>query len=158
MSLKGRVGMIPWTEDEKEWCRQTIVVVSEHMLLLVGQSYLILSDPVDCHPPGSYVYGILQARILECVAMPSSRGSSRPRGRTQFSLIAGGLFTVWATRVEKAIATHSTVLAWRILGMAEPGGLLPMGSHRVGHDWSDLAAAAAPPGKPGDSLSCGVRA
>ena len=37
------------------------------------------------------------------------------------------------------MATHSSVLAWRILGMGEPGGLLSMGSHRVGHDWSDLA-------------------
>ena len=41
------------------------------------------------------------------------------------------------------MATHSRVLAWRIPGMGDPGGLLSMGSHRVGHDWSDLAAAAA---------------
>ena len=41
------------------------------------------------------------------------------------------------------MATHSSVLAWRIPGMVEPGGLRSMGSHRVGHDWSDLAAAAA---------------
>ena len=41
------------------------------------------------------------------------------------------------------MATHSSVLAWRIPGMAEPGGLQSMGSHRVGHDWSDLPAAAA---------------
>ena len=40
------------------------------------------------------------------------------------------------------MATHSSVLAWRIPGMAEPGGLPPMGSHRVGHDWRDLAAVA----------------
>ena len=45
--------------------------------------------------------------------------------------------------VEKEMATHSTVLAWRIPGMGEPGELPSMGSHRVGHDWSDLAAAAA---------------
>ena len=45
--------------------------------------------------------------------------------------------------LEKAMATHSTVLAWRIPGTWEPGGLLSMGSHRVGHDWSDLAAAYA---------------
>ena len=43
--------------------------------------------------------------------------------------------------LEKEMATHSSVLAWRIPGTAEPGGLLSMGSHRVGHDWSDLAAA-----------------
>ena len=41
------------------------------------------------------------------------------------------------------MATYSSVLTWRIPGTGEPGGLLSMGSHRVGHDWSDLAAAAA---------------
>ena len=45
--------------------------------------------------------------------------------------------------LEKEMATHPSVLTWRISGMEEPGGLLSMGSHRVGHDWSDLAAAAA---------------
>ena len=44
--------------------------------------------------------------------------------------------------LEKEMATHSSVLAWRIPGTGEPGGLLSMGSHRVGHDWSDLAVAA----------------
>ena len=43
--------------------------------------------------------------------------------------------------LEKEMATHSSVLAWRIPGMGEPGGLPSMGSHRVGHEWSDLAAA-----------------
>ena len=45
--------------------------------------------------------------------------------------------------LEREMATHSSVLAWRIPGTGEPGGLLSMGLHRVGHDWSDLAAAAA---------------
>ena len=40
------------------------------------------------------------------------------------------------------MTTHSSVLAWRIPGMGEPGGLPSVGSHRVGHDWSDIAAAA----------------
>ena len=44
--------------------------------------------------------------------------------------------------MEKAMAPHSSVLAWRIPGMREPGGLPSLGLHRVGHDWSDLAAAA----------------
>ena len=44
--------------------------------------------------------------------------------------------------LEKEMATHSSVLAWRIPGTREPGGLPSMGSHRVGHDWSDLAVAA----------------
>ena len=42
------------------------------------------------------------------------------------------------------MTTHSSILAWRIPGTEEPRGLPSMGSHRVGHDWSDLAAAAAP--------------
>ena len=41
------------------------------------------------------------------------------------------------------MATHSSVVAWRIPGTGEPGGLPSLGSHRVGHDWGDLAAAAA---------------
>ena len=45
--------------------------------------------------------------------------------------------------LEKEMANHSSVLVWRIPEMAEPGGLSSMGSHRVGHDWSDLAAAVA---------------
>ena len=45
--------------------------------------------------------------------------------------------------VEKEMATHSSILAWRIPGSEQPGGLPSMGSHRVGHDWSDLAAAVA---------------
>ena len=45
--------------------------------------------------------------------------------------------------LEKEMATHSSTLAWRIPWTQEPGGLPSTGSHRVGHDWSDLAAAAA---------------
>ena len=50
-------------------------------------------------------------------------------------------FTFHFHALEKEMANHSSVLAWRIPGTGEPGGLLSMGSHRVGHDWSDLAAA-----------------
>ena len=52
-------------------------------------------------------------------------------------------FTFHFHALEKEMATHSSVLAWRIPGMAEPGGLPSMVSHRVRHDWSDLAAEAA---------------
>ena len=51
-------------------------------------------------------------------------------------------FTFHFHALEKEMATHSSVLAWRIPGIGEPGGLPSMGSHRVGHDWSNLAAAA----------------
>ena len=52
-------------------------------------------------------------------------------------------FTFHFHALEKEMATYSSILAWRIPGTGEPGGLPSMGSHRVGHDWSDLAAAAA---------------
>ena len=52
-------------------------------------------------------------------------------------------FTFHLPALEKEMATHSSVLAWRIPGTGEPGRLPSVGSHRVGHDWSDLAAAAA---------------
>ena len=53
---------------------------------------------MDYSLPASSVYGILQARILEWVAIPFSRGSSQPRDRTQISCIAGRFFTILATR------------------------------------------------------------
>ena len=63
----------------------------------VVQLYLTLCDPVDCSPPCSSVHGILQARILEWVAISFSRGSSWPRDWTQVSRIAGRCFNLWAT-------------------------------------------------------------
>ena len=53
-------------------------------------------------------------------------------------------FTFHFHALEKEMATHSSVLAWKVPGTGEPGGLPSMGSHRVRHDWSDLAAAAKP--------------
>ena len=50
---------------------------------------------MDCSLPGSFVHGILQARILEWVAVPFSRGSSQPRDQTQVSCTAGGFFTAY---------------------------------------------------------------
>ena len=54
-------------------------------------------DSMDCNPPGSFVHGILQSRMLEWVAIPFSRGSSWPRDRTQLFYIAGIFFNFWAT-------------------------------------------------------------
>ena len=69
-------------------------------------------------------------------------------------------FTFHFHALEKEMATHSSVLAWRIPGTGEAGGLPSMGSHRVGHDWSDLAAAAAVSRQNSDKLEearCGNR-
>ena len=65
--------------------------------VLVAQLCSTLCNPMDYSLPGLSVHGILQARILEWVAIPFSRGSSQPWDQTQVSRIAGRFFTVWAT-------------------------------------------------------------
>ena len=69
----------------------------------------------------------------------------RPWSRESQTQLSNFTFTFHLHALEKEMATHSSVLAWRIPGAAEPGGLQSMGLHRVGHDWSNLAAAAAAP-------------
>ena len=64
----------------------------------VTQLCLTLCNPLDCNLPGSPAHGIIQAWILEWVAILFSRGSSWPRDWTQVSCIAGRLFTIWATK------------------------------------------------------------
>ena len=80
-----------------------------------------LENPMDGGAWGAAVHGVVKSR-------------TRLSG---FTIIFH--FHAW----EKAMATHSSVLAWRIPETGEPGGLPSMGSHRVGQDWSDLAVAAA---------------
>ena len=63
-------------------------------VVLVAQSCLTLCNPLDYSPPGSSVHEILQARILERVAIPFSKGSSQPRDQTEVSCIAGRFFTI----------------------------------------------------------------
>ena len=69
---------------------------------------------MDCSPLGSLILGILQARILEWVAFPFSRGSSQPRDWTQVSRIAGGFFTIWKkTKKELLVAEEFlTTASW----------------------------------------------
>ena len=76
--------------------------------------------PVDCSPPGASVHGIFQARILEWVAIPSSRRSCQPRDRTQASCTGGGFLTIWATRealkaLIKAIKKKKRHLEWQLM-------------------------------------------
>ena len=83
-------------------------------------------------------YSCLENPRMEEPGRLQSMGLLRVRHDWVTSL---SLFTFHA--LEKEMATHSSVLAWRIPGTGEPGGLPSVGSHRVGHDWRDLAAAAA---------------
>ena len=66
--------------------------------VLVTQLHPTFSNRMDCSSPGSFVLGILQARILEWVAIPCSRGLCRPRDQTQVSCMVGRFFTGWVTR------------------------------------------------------------
>ena len=70
-------------------------------------------------------------------------GGLQSMGSLNLTWLSDFTFTFHLHALEKEMATHSSVLAWRIPGTAEPGRLLSRGSHRVGHDWCDLAAAAA---------------
>ena len=81
---------------------------TQHVCVLVTQLCLTLCNPLDCSPPGSYVHGILRARILEWVAVPFFRGS-QPWDRTQISRIAGEFFTDWATREAQTHSTHANL-------------------------------------------------
>ena len=80
----------------------------------VAQSCPTLWDPVDCNLWGFSVHGILQARILEWIAISFPRGSSQPKDRTQVSCIAGRHFNLWATR--EAHCRWPINICWRISG------------------------------------------
>ena len=83
------------------------------MTVKVSQSSLTFCDPVDCSLTAPSVHGILQATILEWIAVPFSRGSSQPRDWTQVYCIAGGFFTIWATREAPAMMTISKLASKR---------------------------------------------
>ena len=100
------------TSDDRPVCRKKPVKVyrqvgklevlsmlmKARVKVLVAQSRLTLCNPMNCSPPGSSVHGFLQARILEWVAIPFSRGSSQARDQIWVSCIAGRCFTIWASR------------------------------------------------------------
>ena len=84
--------------------------------------------------------------LYSCLENPMDRGAwwaavhGVAKSQTRLSDFT---YTFHFHALEKEMATHSSVLAWNIPGTGEPGGLLSMGSHRVRHDWSTLAAAAS---------------
>ena len=80
-ALEGFSGCCPWSLTWSLYCG-----------CLVTKSCLTLCDPLDCSPPGFFIHGVSQARILEQVAIAFSRGSSRPRDWTRVSCPAGRFF------------------------------------------------------------------
>ena len=84
--------------------------------------------------------------LYSCLENPMDRGAwwATVHGvATSRTWLSNFTFTLHFHALEKEMATHSSVIAWRIPGMGEPGGLPSMESHRVRHNWSNLAAAAA---------------
>ena len=103
-------------------------------------AYWLVKAVCDCRGPSltsSQDPGnLLTTFVKHSVSFSSFSGSDSQTRLSDFT------FTFHFHALEKEIATHSSVLVWRIPGTGEPSGLPSMGSHRVGHDWSDLAAAA----------------
>ena len=102
----------------------------------VAQSCPTFCDPMDCSPPDSSIHGILQARILEWVAISFSRDSSQPGIEPTSPAMQETqvLSLCQENPLKKEMATHCSILAWRIPWMEEPGGLQSMRSHRAGHN------------------------
>ena len=85
-------GIIPVAFSVSYACVCLCLHTSKSVLCLLSRSCPTLCYNMGCSPPGSSVHGILQARILEWVAMPSSTGSLQPRDQTQVSRTAGGFY------------------------------------------------------------------
>ena len=120
--LNMRLGWGPWSWGLMHWnnlyytiwhVRASWTICSLCVCVLATQSCPTLWDPMDCNPPGFSVHGILQACILEWIAMPSSRGASQPRDQTQISCIAGRLFSIWTTRLFPRAAQLKFTFVWR---------------------------------------------
>ena len=119
----------------------TVVLICMPLMTIWNRADLGLI-PGSGRPPGEGNGTPLQ---YSCLENPMDGGTwwaavhGVTKSRTRLSNFT---FTSHFHALEKEMATHSSVLAWRIPGTGQPGGLLSVGSHRVGHDWSDLEAAA----------------
>ena len=147
------VGSSPWgckELDTTEWLSTHPGSAEDwqsiHLLMLSSQQYQNLQGLTSILFPPKCNGTPLQ---YSCLENPMDGGAwwaavhGVATSRTRLSDLT---FTFHFHALEKEMATHSSVLAWRIPGTGEPGGLPSMGSNRVGHDWSDLAAAAAASG------------
>ena len=102
--LHGQVGSSPLAPPGKPQG------ITSGFSMLVAQSCPALCNPMDCNPSGASVRGILQARILEWVAISFSRGSSQPRDQTWVSYIAGRLFTVRPPGKPAIVSTYGNTI------------------------------------------------
>ena len=128
-----------WSLTSKKWKK-----------VKVAQSCMTLCDPMDCSQPGSPVRKILQARILEWVVIPFSRGSSQSRDQTWLSYIADRFFTAWITTEFHIYAIINTICfflsdllhsVWWTLG---PSTSLQMTHFHPFYDWVIFCCAYVP--------------
>ena len=102
LAAKKIINLILFARVTIWWCAR--VELSLESESEVAQSCPTLCDPVDCSLQGFSIHGIIQAKILEWVAISFSRGSSRPRDQTWVSSVAGKCFNLWATREARVIS------------------------------------------------------
>ena len=121
-------------------------------IMIIAVSHSLLSEMR--YVTGSYLWANKHACMEKAMATHSSTlawkiprteepGGQQSLGSLSWTGLSDFTFTFHFHALEKAMVPHSSVLAWRIPGTGDSGGLLSVGSHRIGHDWSDLAAAAA---------------
>ena len=126
-------GTTDWFKLEKEYVK-AVYCYPAYLTYMQSTSW----EKLDCKKHK------LESRLLGEISITSGAWWAAVHGvarsRTQ---LRDFTFTFHFHALEKEMATHSSVLSWRISGTGEPGGLPSMGSHRVGHNWSNLAAAAA---------------
>ena len=129
-------------------CFLTCILISQEAGQVVWYSHLFKNFPqfVMIHTvKGFGIVNKAEVDILELSRFfndPTNVGNLIS-GASAFSKSSLNIWNFMVHALEKEMETHSSILAWRIPGMGEPGGLPSLGSHRVRHDWSDLAAAAA---------------
>ena len=122
--------------DQRKWLYQTAILTADMPLTILEDSLESNSSICAVRNGTPLQYSCLENSMDGGAWKAAVHGVTRIRTR-----LSDFIFTFHFHALEKEMATHSSVLAWRIPGWAEPGGLPSMGSHRVGHDWSNLAAA-----------------
>ena len=120
-----------WPVTNKKFWKNLVLPIEN-----LKSTSVVLSNGEDSGNP-------LQYSCLENPMGGGAWGAAVHGVRKSHTRLSDLIFTFYFHALEKEMATHSSVLAWRIPGTAKPGGLPSMGSHRVRHDWSNLAAAAA---------------
>ena len=127
--------LISWHTDTPYIC------VCESVKVLFAQSCLTLCSPIEYSLLGSYVHGILQTRILDWVAIPCSRGSSRLRDQTRVSCITGRFFIIWGSREAIYVCVayiYDNPLQYSCLGNPKNRGAWQATVHTVAKSWTWL--------------------